>query len=318
MIGSGLKKYANESGMKVAKGVAYGIFRGYAVTMSEGNGYKQVVITTKFTQAGADDALLAELNATNIQRTYRVQQLNIAPDGIQIVFMDNPGTMKKIREFMDWFMPLLGKYGATAWNVCTECGAEATVGRWLLIDGVAHYMHDSCAQKVKTEITETEQEQRQQDTGSYAAGAVGAFLGSLVGAVAWAVVLCLGYVASLVGLLIGWLADKGYNLTEGKQGKGKVVVLALSVIFGVVVGTIGGYGATLWMEINALLAEEALPALTFAEFLECFVIFVKDDGGFGYMVGDIVVGLLFAALGVFAMLKKTSKDVSGTKFVDLE
>lgn len=318
MVASGLKKYAQENGLKVAKGVAYGNFRGYAVTMEDGNGIKQVIIATKFTQAGADDALLAEVNAANVQRTYRVQQLNIAPANIQIIFADTVGTMGKIKEFMDWFVPLLDKYGANRWNICAECGAEVASGRWILISGVAYYMHDSCANSVKMQIQSSEQMQREQDTGSYASGAVGAFLGALLGAVVWAVVLCIGFVASIVGLLIGWLSNKGYDLLKGKQGKGKIVVLILAVIVGVVAGTALGYGASLWMEINASLAEEGLSAMPFGEYIGWLGVFLQEGELIGYMVKDVLIGLLFAGLGVFAMLKKTSAEVSGTKIVDLE
>lgn len=33
MIGTGLKKLANENGMKVANGLAYGTFRGYSAAV---------------------------------------------------------------------------------------------------------------------------------------------------------------------------------------------------------------------------------------------------------------------------------------------
>ena len=117
MIGTGLKKYAEQNGLKVTKGVAYGNFRGYAATMREGAGYKALIITTKFTVAGDSNALLAELNAANLQRTYRVQGLNFSPIGISVIFTDTVGTMKRIADFADWFMPLLSKYSATAWNI---------------------------------------------------------------------------------------------------------------------------------------------------------------------------------------------------------
>ena len=318
MIGSGLKKYALENGLKVAKGVGYGNFRGYAATLSEGSGYKQVIITTKFTNVGADDSLLAELNAVNIQRTYAVQNLNMAPNGISIVFTDNMGTMKKLRAFMDWFMPLLDQYGATRWNICAECGGEVTAGKWVLIDGVAHYMHESCASSVKSQIAEANQARKDRDTGSYVTGTVGAVLGALLGAVVWGIVLCIGFVASLVGLLIGWLSNKGYDLLRGKQGKAKVAVLVIAVIIGVLAGTVGGYAVSLWMEINSILAEEGEAALSFAEFINVYGIVLQDGEYIGYMVKDVLLGLLFAALGVFAMLKKTSAEVSDTKVIDLE
>lgn len=318
MIGSGLKKLAQENGLKVAKGVAYGNFRGYAVTMSEGAGYKQVVFTTKFTQAGDADALQAELNGVDLPRLYRVQRVSIAPNGILISFMDNPGTMKKIEEFLNWFTPILFKYSATRWNVCPQCGGDITAGRWILIDGVAQYLHDACAAKVKSEIGETEQERKQQDNGSYSTGAIGALVGALIGAVVWGVVLCMGYVAALVGLLIGWLAGKGYDLMNGRKDKGKVVIIAVAVIIGVVAGTVGGYAVSLWMETNKLLAEYGVEALPASDIIPMFVEMLEDSEFMGAIVKDFLLGLLFAALGVVPMLMRTKDEVSGTKVIDLE
>ena len=36
------------------------------------------------------------------------------------------------------------------------------------------------------------------------------------------------------------------------------------------------------------------------------------------MIKDVLLGLLFAGLGVFALLRKAGKEVSGTKVIDLE
>ena len=49
-----------------------------------------------------------------------------------------------------------------------------------------------------------------------------------------------GYVASIIGFVIGWLAEKGYALLHGKNGKGKIVILIISVVFGVLFGTVLG------------------------------------------------------------------------------
>lgn len=318
MIGTGLKKYAQENGLKVAKGVAYGNFRGYCATMFEGAGYKQLVISTKFTQADDPNALLAELNAANIQRTYRVQGLNISPIGISVIFTDTVGTMKKIAAFAAWFMPLLEKYSATAWNICDECGEEITDGKWVMINGVAHYLHNDCFAKVSTQITEEEQAQKAQDDDSYAAGATGAFLGALLGAVVWGFILCMGYVASIVGLLIGWLANKGYNLLKGKQGKGKVVILILAVIVGVVLGTLGGYTVAMWNATNEFLAEVSMDPLPASYMFDIFIDMLADAEMIGYIVKDTLLGLLFAGLGVFALIKRADREVSGTKIAVLE
>lgn len=314
MIGSGLKKFATENGLKAAKGVAYGSLRGYAATLSEGSGYKMIVLTTKFTDTQKLNELQAQLNGRNITRDFRVRNLNFTPDGVTIVFNDTIGTMGKIREFTDWFFPLLAASSATTWDVCTECGTQITAGTWKLINGVAYHMHESCAQKNQRVIAEQEQAVRDADSGNYLTGLVGALGGAALGAVVWAIVLFSGYVASLVGLLIGWLAEKGYNLFKGKQGKAKIAILIVAIIFGVVLGTFAADAITLAQMINegeTFLSYGDIPGYLLA-------LFTESDDYCGAVLGNLLQGMLFAALGVAAILMQANKAVSGTKIVDLE
>lgn len=313
MIGSGLKKLAKANGMNIACGVAYGSLHGYGTTLSEGAGYKQIVVNTRFPDVEKLNQLQIAVNGRNIAREFRVQHLRFAPNGVSVTFTDNPGTMKKIEEFITWFYPLLDQADATGVKVCTECGLEADVGCWKLIDGVALYMHDTCARKVVRDIEAEYENQRDQNAGSYGLGLLGALLGAALGAVVWALFLLSGLVASIVGLLIGWLADKGYNLLKGKQGKGKIAILIIAVIFGVVAGTFAADGITLAQMIEAgeLLGWEVrdIPLIILMLF--------KDPG---YVTGTLInvgMGLLFAALGVFSLLRKTNKAVSKVKLIDL-
>lgn len=315
MIGSGLKKLARENNMKIAHGVAYGSLRGYAATLSEGSGYKQIVFSTRFADPGQRAALTAAAELTDLQRQYRVRSLDVSPRLIQIVFQDSPGTMKKIHSFLDWFIPLLGQYSASRANVCTECGSEIITGRWVLLDGAARYLHDGCANRVAQEIEMDSAQKAQEASGSYAMGLLGALGGSALGAVLWAVVLNLGYVASLVGLVIGWLAEKGYNLLHGKQGKGKVAILILAVIFGVLLGTLAADVFTVMGMIN----DGDLYGFTYEDILPLIMFLLAEDAEYrGAVISNIALGLLFAFLGVFALLRKTGKDVSGTQLINLE
>lgn len=315
MIGSGLKKYAQENGMKVSHGVAYGSLMGYAASFSEGSGYKQLIFSTKIVDQEQKDALSDAINQVNIQRMYRVQNLNILPSAIQVIFTDNPGTMKKIQEFVPWFVSLLSRYGATGANICSECGGDITAGKWLLIDGAAFYMHDSCAEKVMQDIVQDNEVQKLESKGSYATGAVGALLGATLGAIVWALVLLGGYVASLVGLLIGWLSEKGYTLLKGKQGKGKIVILILAVIFGVLLGTFAADAFTIIGMIN----DGSIETLTYADIPGFLVMLLLNDSEYcSATVSNVLMGLLFAGLGVFALLRKAGKEIAGTKVIELE
>lgn len=315
MIGSGLKKFAVENGLRVAKGVAYGNLRGFAATLSEGSGYKQIVITTKFADPNKLQELQATVNQKNIAREYRVQRLDFGVDGIRIVFGDTVGTMKKIAAFVDWFFPMLHVYGVQGAELCGECGGQLTGGCWKLINGVAYHMHESCAEHVRGQIASDNESRKLESEGSYVTGLFGALLGAAIGAVVWALVLNAGYVASLVGLLIGWLAEKGYNLLKGKQSKGKVVILAVAVVLGVVMGTFAADVMTLVQLIN----ETEGMMLTYGDIPQFLLMLLQEDAEYATAVAtNIGMGLLFAGLGVFALLRKAGAEVADQKFVDLD
>ena len=124
MVGSGLKKLARKHGMEVSAGVAYGSLMGYASTLSEGSGWKRIDISTQFADPDQRTALQEAVNSVNISREYRVRDLVINHRSVNIIFLDNPGTMKKIEAFIDWFYPLLAQHGAARANVCPECGGD--------------------------------------------------------------------------------------------------------------------------------------------------------------------------------------------------
>lgn len=315
MIGSGLKKLAREHGMSVDKGVAYGSLGGYCATLNEGAGYKQIIFATQIADPVKLTELQTVLNGHNLQKEFRVTGLTFAPKTIQVVFLDNPGTMSKIGEFLEFFLPLLTAAGATGAGICPECGFEVAGGCWKLIGGVAYYMHQPCADKVCREIAAVDENRRGDAAGSYAFGFLGALLGSAIGAVLWAVVLYMGYVASIVGLAIGWLAEKGYTLLKGRQGKGKIAILIIAVIIGVLLGNFGADAITLAQQIGA----GEWGGLGYGDIpLMIFVFLTEDPGYLTATLSNVGMGLLFAALGVWGLLRRTNAEVADTKIVDLK
>lgn len=316
MIGSGLKKFAQANGLSVDSGIGYGVLRGFQATLSEGSGYKQIVVKTKFPDVEKLNALQATLNSVNLQKDFRVQQLSFATDGVVIVFLDNPGTMAKIEAFTDWFFPLLTEAEAYGAHICTECGMPLDDGGvWRMISGVAGLYHPACAEKLSQELNAENEAREQADTGTYASGIIGAAIGALIGAVVWALVLHAGYVASIIGLLIAFLADKGYDLLKGRQGKGKVVTLIIAVVLGVALGT----ALSEFMGIASLIDEGYFIAeITYANIPELFFMFMEEAEYAGAVFGNFFQGLLFAALGVFFFIKQAAKKVTAPKMTELK
>ena len=156
---------------------------------------------------------------------------------------------------------------------------------------------------------------QEEDTGSYARGLLGALLGAIVGALVWALVLNLGYIAAIVGCIIGWLAERGYRLLHGKKGKGKIVILILSVLLGVLLGTFAADAFTLMKMISG----GELPGWTYGEIPTMLSILLTEDSEFlRATLSDLGLGLLFAYMGAFALLHRSSKEVATTKVQKLD
>lgn len=311
MIGYGLKKFAQENGLTVANGVAYGPLKGFNVTMCEGSGYKKISFATNFKDLAMKGSFTACLEKTDLYKTYRVNGVQSGEKFITVVFHDTVGTMKKIRAFVDWFTDLLIRHEATPSNVCLACGGDITSGTWVMVDEVCYHMHDSCAEKLKGEVATSNEEKKDAMTGSYVTGAVGAFVGAALGAVVWALVLMMGYVASIVGLVIGWLSQFGYNLLKGKQGKGKLAILALAIIFGVLLGTI----AADVFQLVEMIDNGELFGATYSDIPGLIKMLLTEDAEYrNAVLGNVAIGLLFAALGVLPMLRQTGRSVANRKF----
>lgn len=314
MIGFALKKLAKTHSIKISDGIAYGSMMGYATTLSEGSGWKRIDIATTFPEQEKLLALREEIAPVNLKKEYRVQNLVFSDKCTTVVFLDNPGTMKKLEAFIAWFYPLLEKYGATKADICLQCGETITDGSWYKINNVGLRFHDACANAVQEELEQEVKAQPQEDTGSYMQGFLGALIGSVLGSLVWALVLYLGYVAALVGLLIGWLSNKGYDLLHGKQGKGKIAILIFALILGVVLGTFIPDVIYLTELINA----GEFPGYRLLDIPALIVdTFIWDAEYQSAILSNIGVGLLFAGLGAFALIRNTSRQITGTKIKKL-
>lgn len=136
-------------------------------------------------------------------------------------------------------------------------------------------------------------------------GILGAALGALIGAVIWALVGMLGYIVSVLGLLTAFLADKGYDLLHGRQGKIKMVVLLICVILAVLLGNAG----TAAMQIHQIYQEEGYNLyITESTFFRLMVPALLEDSDYiGAIVKDSALGIFLAILGCFGLVSQAGR-----------
>ena len=159
-----------------------------------------------------------------------------------------------------------------------------------------------------------------QNEGSYARGFIGALLGALIGAALWCVIMQLGFISALVGFAIGWLAEKGYTLLKGKVGKGKVAILAVCIIIGVLVGIFASDYVDWYRSIAEFYPDACITidgqeiAVGYSDIPRLIVYYLITDAEYLSMIlKNVLMGLLFAGLGVFSILRNAGKQVKEAK-----
>ncbi len=307
MISKGIKQYAEEKGLKIADkgmyGSVYGVIDGFMVTIKEGEGIKLV----SFSCAVTDEASVKIDNkfaTKEFNKEYKIREYEIARESVTLAFTDTVGTMKRIISAMEILPSFLRECGVLGDGFCTACGnnieplQETNVA---LINGIAHRIHSGCAQNLdmRAEIEKNDYEMEQKHIGK---GILGALLGATLGGIVWGVVYYIGYFASAIGVLIAFLAKKGYELLGGKTCKAKVFIILIASIFGVLIGQVGVYLVMLGMQ----LITEGYSVLNAPYVL---IELLKTDAEFSSgFVSDLLGGLVFGVIGAVGTVIASNKE----------
>lgn len=310
MIGVPFQQLSQKYGLKYDQGVAYGTIQGYPVTFLDGTGCHRIMITTRFLTSAQKDQLMDTVNAQDLKGLYNVRKLQVAKKVIHVVFRGVPDTMDKVPAFIDWFFPLLEENGATKADICPQCMEPIADedAQWILRDGaVAFRVHKGCSEELKQTVTAANHDKRANPDGSLLRGIGGAALAALLGALAWMLLQAINFMATIAGMIIGWLSVYLYGRFGGKRCKLRLPVLILFSVLGVALGV--------------LLAE--IPALVQAgagvRVLAVFFENLKNNYAFQAGIwGNLSMGLIFAALGLFVSLKSDARKTSDMTVTDLQ
>ncbi len=308
MICADYLKLAEEYDLKQDQGVAYGVVDGYAVTFLDGTGTHRLMLTTRFASNSKKDALMERINQEDLKNNYSIRKLQIAKKVIHVAFKMGPNTIDKIRDFISWFFPLLEEYGASKADICVQCQEEIAEEdvQWVLRDGASAFrMHKACAEDLKLTVSVQNKSRTISPDGSLGKGILGAFVGSLLGAVLWFALQWIGFFyVPIVGMAIGWLAVNGYAFLQGKTSKLRALFVLIAGLFGI------AFGQYLFYVVPGLDANGAGYLLSF------FRLFA-DSAFREEFLGSLVVGTLFLLLGTYVSLKGEGRRTTNMVVTDL-
>jgi hypothetical protein len=232
---------------------------------------------------------------------------------IGIMLRGNTKTFKMLGAYITGATAKLAALFPAAQKTCAHCQAPLTgPGVPVRIRWDIFPMHDHCADALAAEAAW----HKEPPKGRLLPGILGAALFALAGAVPWAAVYALGYMTSLVGILIGFLINKGYDLLGGRQSRAKVAVVLLFIFLSVALGHAAGmtyHISKTYDELTAGLPRDGIISrlefvrLTWEELLR------PQGEALGEMIRDYGLGVFFALLGCSGTLLQVLRNTAPAK-----
>lgn len=293
MISSAIKKFANQNNLTCNKGLAYGDYQGYFLTLEDGAGFKRANFGIRCSDPDVLTVLRGFLADKSFLKTYRLRGADVTETNVHLFFNDNPGTMPKLIAFLDVMVAKLRELSIPGAELCSCCGLPLQPGtaKRVLVNRNVYPMHAACMDRLHSEMAEHAETVKSE--GSAIGGILGGILGGIVGCIPWAVVYYLGYIVGWMGFIIGWCAKKGYDLAHGKQTWLKAVVVTIVSVICVVLAQYAVYTFVIMGESGYSLIDSAI--VTAALMLE-------EPEIRSIVIRDTLIGWVFAGLGIFSTI----------------
>lgn len=186
---------------------------------------------------------------------------------------------------------------AGATPACFSCNSGQT-DSFAMENGVAVRLCTQCQADIEKSIEERNNEYSAAKN-NFLIGFAGAAIGALAGSVVWVVIGLLGYFAAIAGAAISFCAVKGYTMMKGKVTVPAILMICLISLVVLVIAQF------VTLDINAYMEfQKAGAQISFWQvFQHTFEIPFLDSELTTGFVKDIVLGLLFMALGSYPIIK---------------
>lgn len=308
-----IKKFSKENGLSFRGNLAFGLYRGYMLTLRPLSGQTVATFSVSLTDREMAARISAVLQDEENRKTYKIANSSVSKRSVTIVFTDPIGGFMKQAPFLETVANALSLSGAKGISVCSICGEmlDTTSGGAYIINDVAYELHDACAMQYNEQNKERQETERA--GGNVFLGAIGALIGGVIGAIPWAIAYAAGWFVGWLGFLIAFAAKKGYELFHGKRCKAKAFIIIAVTIVAVLLAE----GAALVLSVHHEIASDPTLSelhLTIADSAEFTRYILENDAeARGSVVSDVVIGLLFAALGMASTVKEVFTDTSSKK-----
>lgn len=302
-----LKQFADQSRLTSDEksGLVYGLYNGCFILIQQYPGTEARHLISLWAKQG--DIPLSQPTSDYLnQCTAKYQYLRSASyNGTKIVAeMQGVGFSrgKNYIPCMEAFLnEITGYCTANGFLPCCEgCGTKYGLNLYQ-IDAAPHMFCSSCYTEVTSALSQNAAKKKAEGHGNVLGGVIGALIGSLLGVAVWVLIYQLGYISVIGGLAMIFFTLKGYELLCGKLTKPGIVISCLISVFMLVAAEYLCIAIEIKKVYEELSLSEALSAVPiFFQYSEIVAAFAKD----------VVIGLIFMAVGAFATVAQALKTAS--------
>jgi hypothetical protein len=230
IISSPLLDLARMRGWYRSKSCVFGVYEHYLFTIEEGLGYKSVFAHVAEIPEDTADRLADEISLRKSE--IGVDEVAVDTDGVCLKFNEAFRSIpaNRLTAAMDFLIHLLRHHRLLPSDTCERCGTADNLHYYSIKDEGVLYCptcHRALVESLKTERHTWEREEKQ-----YLRGAVGAAVFSIIGVAAWiALAVLFNRISSAFAFVYVFLAERGYRLFGGKQGRRTPwILLALNAL----------------------------------------------------------------------------------------
>lgn len=213
----------------------------------------------------------------------------VSNDSLVIKYKDTTNSIE-FNDFINGVVEQLGKINAQ--NQCIHCENTTELSFYDTKDGVC-LLCDSCAKKLTDKIDSVVNAPN-----NYGVGFFAALLGALIGSILWIIVGYFGYIASICGYAIAFASFYGYKFVRGKITNTGIVINIICVFIALLVANYINFAIAIFK------VEQDAP------FALCFIgvpFYLADSTNLGIFLKDFGLGLVFAFLGIWGLIKEKAK-----------
>lgn len=236
------------------------------------------------------------------KKEMKILNFTVGNDGIafNVMVMTNKSGASNMKTAIHAIAAYLRSLGIDG-EVCPLCGKPMEEKKRIALSGIPVFVDGDCAREIETEVRKTEEEY-QSSPDNYLKGTLGAFVGGLIGGVAWVIIGLLGFVSGWIAFLIAFLAGVGYDKMKGNPNSMKLVITSLTTVVVIVISMFAMYFLLVRLEMN----ESGITGSAVTLFFEMLSENKELQSEF---LLNMILALLFGAFGITFSIVRMRKQI---------